>query len=78
MNIQIKAKNKEQRKRLIEGIVKAVEHQFSLFGVSNMLHNGSKLTGEKGNKEEGFDFSGCSIRIMDLSSDTDITKEFRG
>ena len=77
MNIVIKTKNKEQRKRLIEGVVEAVKHQFSLCGVSNMLYNGSKLTGEKGNKEEGFDFTGCSIRIIDLSSDVDITKEIK-
>ena len=78
MKIHIKSKNREQRKRLIEDMTKAITHQFSLCGVSNMLYNGSKLTGEKGNKEEGFDFSGCSIRVIDLGSDTDTTKEIKG
>ena len=69
MNIHIKTTTKEQKEKLNKGILDAIKHQFDLFGVSDMLYHEDK--------EKGANYQGCEIRIIDLWSDTDITKKIK-
>tara|TARA_Y100001963_G_scaffold32270_1_gene44608 strand:- start:352 stop:570 length:219 start_codon:yes stop_codon:yes gene_type:complete len=64
IGVNITAKNKEQRDMLHKSIIKAIKHSFDLTGVSNMLYKDS------GGKK-GTDFSGCSIRVIDIHTKTD-------
>ena len=81
MKITIKASNKEQKKDIHKGVIRAIKHQFSLCSVSDMLYHGSKWSQTKGDKNKGTDFQGCSIKIDDTYTDThykDKIKERKG
>ena len=77
MKIIIKAKTKEQKKALHRGIIDAIEHKFSLFSTSDMLYHGCEWSQTKGDKSKGGDYQGCEIKIIDIWSNTDITRKIK-
>lgn len=63
MQIHIKAKTKEQKQKIHKCIVDSIKHTFGLFAVAN--------------KNKATDYSGCSIQIVDIFSDTNYKREIK-
>lgn len=79
MKIIIKAKTKEQKEKLHEGIIDAIKHKFDLFSTSDMLYHGCEWSQTKGDKSKGGDYQGCEIQIIDIweGRKIDITKRIK-
>ena len=77
MKIIIKTKTKKQKEALHRGIINAIKHKFDLFSTSDMLYHGCEWSQTKGDKSKGGDYQGCEIKIIDVWSDTNITKKVK-
>ena len=67
MKVFIKAKTKKQKQKIHKCIIDSIKHTFGLFAVSNMQY--------WEDKNKGTDYSGCSIQIIDIFSETDYKNE---
>ena len=77
MKITIIANNKKQKEDIHNGIIRAIKHQFKQVSVSDMLYHGCEWSDTKGDKSKGSDFQGCSIRIVDIYTDTHYEEKIR-